>query len=89
MTAITPPHPDSGTQPAPHYCSASRRPDGTAQGCPEWPMCVFPSPQPAGSPHDTASAGSTLGRDLAALFGFAAGAVLLLIVAAILLPVFL
>lgn len=90
MTAITPPPPDSGTQPAPHYCTSSRRPDGITQGCPSWPGCLFP-----GRADDDAIAAAkaddwrTLGQNLAALAGWTAGAVLLLIVAAILLPVFL
>lgn len=45
MTLTSPPQ-DSGTQPAPHYCTSTRNPDGTAQGCPSWPGCLFPTPPP-------------------------------------------
>jgi hypothetical protein len=44
---------------------------------------------PATAPHDSAEAGTTLGEDLAALAGWAAGAVLVLVVLAIVLPVIL
>jgi hypothetical protein len=86
------------TEIPPHFCTVTPRPDGTRQGCPDWPLCVS-APPAAGdgitvhrrpvvldSPHDTAAAGSTLGEDMATLAGWAAGAVIVLVVAAILLP---
>jgi hypothetical protein len=54
---------------------------GDYTSCPNWPACVGPGTI-------VATDQSTLGQDLAALAGWAAGAVLLLIVAAILLPLF-
>jgi hypothetical protein len=48
MRPITPP-PDSGTQPAPHYCTVGAVPGGGRTGCPDWPLCIFPMrPLPAG-----------------------------------------
>lgn len=50
MTTVTPPPPpDSGTQPAPHYCMSTSGPDGRLRGCADWPGCLFPLPPlPAG-----------------------------------------
>lgn len=126
---MRPDRPDSGIQPAPHYCD---HPADmlAAEGCPRWPACVqldvdgvialtLKQPLSAEATEIVArrnaydivqqhlaevaaerrlhaalaeaddEAPSTLGADLAALAGFAAGAVLLLIAAAVLLPLFL
>jgi hypothetical protein len=93
---------DSGTQPQPHYCTTQPREDGTVTGCPEWPTCLFAAAGPPlvadlGDAErrahlDAALAAAKreswheLGRDLAALAGFVAGAVLVLTVGAMLLP---
>lgn len=91
MTPITrrggAPH-DSGVQPQPHYCTVRVRPDGFREGCPDWPHCVFrgtAAVRPA-EPDDDADEPDEdeipdIARDLAALAGFAAGAVVFLIVA--------
>lgn len=93
---------DTGT---PHYCTSRARPDGSVQGCPLWPECLFPqSAERVATAVDDATAerlahvgltattergsGSTLGRDLATLAGWAVGAVIFLVVAGALLPLF-
>lgn len=73
--------PDSGTPPAPHYCTAPPDPCDGRQGCPVWPACLFAEGDDAG--HEC-----TLTADIAALGGLAAGALLFLAVAMLLLPLF-
>lgn len=71
------------TQPDPHYCD--HPPDATRRtGCPNWPACAqarlsaaIAAPPPS----------STLCQDLAALGGWAAGALVLLAVAVLILRV--
>jgi hypothetical protein len=80
MTPVTPPPPDSGTPPDPHYCTSA---DGAGHGCANWPGCLLPYP-----PRNGEQDGSTLGQDMIALSGWAAGGVLIMVIAAILLPLF-
>lgn len=46
MTAAPVPPADSGTQPTPHFCT--RNPDAAdgERGCPDWPICLFPTLPP-------------------------------------------
>lgn len=71
---------DSGTQPEPHYCEHTII--GRGEGCPVWPACLGTGAG-AGAGGDP----SYLTDDLATLAGFAAGAVLFLIIAIPLLSV--
>lgn len=93
MTPITrrggAPH-DSGTQPQPHYCTVRVDADGHRHGCPDWPHCIFRGTaavpgQPAEPDDDIDEPDEDevpdIARDLAALAGFAAGAVVFLLVA--------
>lgn len=97
MTPITrqggEPH-DSGVQPQPHYCTVRVDADGRRHGCPDWPHCIFRGTaavpgQPADPDDDAEDIGvesdddevPDIARDLAALAGFAAGAVVFLVVA--------
>jgi hypothetical protein len=72
---------DAGRPPAPHWCDHSTQTFGD-QGCPNWPACLSVTDMAAAKRADR----SQLGRDLATLAGWAAGAVLIMVVAAILLP---
>lgn len=76
--------PDSGTPPTPHYCTTPPDPHGARRGCPSWPACL----RPGWLEGDADDEENTLGADLAALACLAAGALLFLIVAAVLLPLF-
>ena len=71
-------HTDSGAQPEPHYCEHAII--GRGEGCPVWPACLGTGAGAGGDP-------SYLTDDLATLAGFAAGAVLFLIIAIPLLSV--
>ena len=86
MTPITrrggEPH-DSGVQPQPHYCTVRVDADGRRHGCPNWPHCIFRGtaavPEQPDEPDEDEV--PDIARDLPALAGFAAGAVVFLIVA--------
>lgn len=81
---------DSGAQPPPHYCE--HNPMDRGEGCPRWPGCLSANLRAAlddePEPDDDDEI-PELAQTLCALFGFAVGAVLFLIVVALLLPVLL
>jgi hypothetical protein len=87
-------HPiDSGTQPAPHYCTQRLTDDGTIAGCPDWPECLFPQSRErviaAERLREAKCADwSRMWRDLGILAGWAFGAVLVFGIVVLLLPVF-
>lgn len=77
-------HPrDSGTQPAPHYCVQRMTDDGTVTGCPDWPVCLFPTLPPA---FGATRIERRAGHDLAVLGAWAAGALIVIIAAVVLIP---
>lgn len=94
---------DSGTQPAPHFCT--RNPDAAdgERGCPDWPICLFPTlPPPPVEPAariivpidddpepDDEDEIPALAVTLAGLLGIAVGLALALAVIVLLLPVLL
>lgn len=87
MTTVTPPPlpPDSGTQPAPHYCEHPA--DAlAATGCPRWPSCATLDDDPEPDDEDEIPGLAVL---LASLLGVIVGLALALAVIVLLLPVLL
>lgn len=79
-------HPrDSGTQPTPHYCTQRVADDGTVVGCPDWPLCLFPT-SPATFAAARRAGWRRAGHDLAILGAWAAGALIVIIAAVVLIP---